>query len=236
MSTYLWINLIAISIPLIVTFHPRFKFYKRWNALWPAIILPALFFIIWDIYFTDLKVWGFNPQHLTGIYILNLPIEEIIFFIAIPYACMFTYDVIRQTLRVNINPNFLKSITYILSVILLITAIFNLDKIYTSLTFSLTAIFLLIHLIIFKSNYFVHFYIAYTIIYSFPFLIVNGILTGSIISESVVWYNNTENLGIRILTIPIEDFIYGLLLYLTNVTIYEKLLSRNKYQQQGDHY
>jgi hypothetical protein len=43
-----------------------------------------------------------------------------------------------------------------------------------------------------------------------PFFIVNGILT----SLPVIWYNNQATLGIRIGTIPVEDFIYngGLLL------------------------
>lgn len=230
MSTYLWINLLSISIPFAFTFHPKIQFYKRWNALWPAIIFPAIFFIIWDIYFTDLKVWGFNPQHLTGINIFNLPIEEIIFFIAIPYASMFTYDVIRN-LKIIIKTYYIKNILLSISLVLLILAILNIDKIYTSVTFFFTALFLLMHIWWFKSSYLNVFFISYLVIYLFPFLIVNGILTGSIISEPVVWYDNTQNLGIRILTIPIEDFIYGFLLYITNVTIYEKLLSRKNYTQ-----
>ena len=36
-----------------------------------------------------------------------------------------------------------------------------------------------------------------------------GILTGSIIREPVVWYNDLENLGIRLFTIPIEDIGYA---------------------------
>ncbi|GIR49788.1 MAG: hypothetical protein CM15mP58_18850 [Burkholderiaceae bacterium] len=42
-----------------------------------------------------------------------------------------------------------------------------------------------------------------------PFFIVNGVLTGSWIVDQVVWYNDTENLGLRISTIPIEDGIYA---------------------------
>ena len=52
-----------------------------------------------------------------------------------------------------------------------------------------------------------------------PFFIVNGILTDGdfdFVSETnpIVWYNDTENLSIRIITIPIEDFFYWLLLFL----------------------
>jgi lycopene cyclase domain-containing protein len=59
-----------------------------------------------------------------------------------------------------------------------------------------------------------------------PFFIVNGILTGSFIENEVVWYNNSENLGIRLFTIPIEDTIYALSLILTNLALTEYFQSK----------
>jgi lycopene cyclase domain-containing protein len=56
-----------------------------------------------------------------------------------------------------------------------------------------------------------------------PFLIVNGILTGSFIDGEVVWYNNNENLGIRFFTIPIEDFGYGFSMILFNLLLIGRL-------------
>jgi lycopene cyclase domain-containing protein len=56
-----------------------------------------------------------------------------------------------------------------------------------------------------------------------PFLIVNGILTGSWIENEVVWYNNNENLGIRVFTIPVEDFVYAFTLILSCLFFTEKL-------------
>ena len=65
-----------------------------------------------------------------------------------------------------------------------------------------------------------------------PFFIVNGILTGTGIDQEVVWYNNTENLGIRMGTIPVEDSLYSLSLMLMNITILEYLKARyNKHNQ-----
>jgi lycopene cyclase domain-containing protein len=55
-----------------------------------------------------------------------------------------------------------------------------------------------------------------------PFIIVNGLLT----SIPVVWYNNFENLGIRVWTVPVDDFIYLLGLLLPAIHIYQVLLRR----------
>jgi lycopene cyclase domain-containing protein len=48
--------------------------------------------------------------------------------------------------------------------------------------------------------------------------IVNGLLTGL----PILIYNNEQNLGIRIGTIPIEDFFYNLILMLWMITLYER--------------
>lgn len=227
MSTYLFINLGAIFLPLLFSFHPRLKFYKQWKAILPAIIIPAVFFIAWDISFTKLKVWGFNPEHLIGINILGLPLEEWLFFGAIPYACLFTYEALKK-LNVKSLPSsysFLTSILLIFS-FLFIGFIYS-GKLYTATTFLLTSLFLAIHTFAIKTNYQGIFYIAYSVVYAFPFLVVNGLLTGSGLTEPIVWYNNEENLNIRLITIPIEDFVYGFFLFLFNVTVYEYFVERH---------
>jgi lycopene cyclase domain-containing protein len=62
--------------------------------------------------------------------------------------------------------------------------------------------------------------LAYLVIL-LPFFIVNGILTGTGLEEPVVWYNDNENMGVRLFTIPVEDTIYGFLLIGLNITLYE---------------
>jgi lycopene cyclase domain-containing protein len=82
-------------------------------------------------------------------------------------------------------------------------------------------------LFLWKAPFLTRFYFSY-IILLFPFLIINGILTGLFITGEIVWYNNEEILGIRILTIPIEDFFYGMLLLLMNTAAMEYLLASHK--------
>ena len=57
-----------------------------------------------------------------------------------------------------------------------------------------------------------------------PFLIVNGLLTSGlpfIDPGPVVWYNNAHTLGVRVMSIPVEDFVYSFSLLLMNVMVYE---------------
>ncbi|NIR53193.1 lycopene cyclase domain-containing protein, partial [candidate division KSB1 bacterium] len=225
MLTYLFINLLTAAIPVAYSFHKRLNFYGTWAAFWPAIFLTGIFFISWDVIFTNLGVWGFNQKYLLGVSLLGLPIEEWLFFVCIPYACVFTYHCLKQLIKKDYLGEHVKGITLSLAAMLFLIAIWNLDKAYTSVTFLALSVFLLLHLFVLKSEYLGRFYFTYLILL-IPFFVVNGILTGSFIKEEVVWYNSNENLGVRIFTIPIEDVFYGFLLILTNVTFYEALLSK----------
>lgn len=92
MYTYLLINIFSILIPLLFSFEKRLSFYKLWKALFPAVLITGSFFIVWDHYMTLWNVWQFNPAYVLGINVWGLPIEEWLFFLTIPYSCLFIYE------------------------------------------------------------------------------------------------------------------------------------------------
>lgn len=229
--TYLLIDFFTILIPFLFSFHPKLRFDKRWSHFFPAMIVVAIIFLVWDTYFTRIGVWGFNPEYLVGLYLFNLPIEEILFFICIPYACVFTYHCF-QVLEVQPLPKQSgRSISIILIFVLGTLLAFNFGKFYTTSTFALLISTIIYLEWIAKTNL-THFYFSYLILL-IPFGITNGILTGSFIPNEVVWYNDSENLGFRLGTIPFEDIFYGMLLILWNVQLMEFLANRNQSNSSG---
>lgn len=219
---YLFINFASLIVPLVFSFHPKLQFHKKWKYLWPAIVITTLVFIPWDIYFTEKGVWGFDPDYLSGIFFYNLPIEEVLFFICIPYSCLFTYHCLEILIKNQASLQTERLITLSLLVFLLSAGLISLDKMYTSVTFFSLASLIIFLKFIFKVNWLNRFYFSYLILL-IPFTIVNGILTGTGLEKPIVWYNDAENMGVRLLTIPFEDIFYGMLLILLNISIFEYL-------------
>lgn len=220
--TYLIILIISLSYPLFKSFGAPLFFSKKFRALFPAILIMALIYIVWDVYFTSIGIWGFNSDYLLDIYIGKLPIEEILFFIIIPFSCMFIYEVIRHLLE-DYSKYFNHPFAHLALLFLLsLVFSFNLDKSYT-MAASLYAFVVLFFTWIFRKDILPLFYLSFLFML-IPFLLVNGILTGAFIPEEVVWYNNDENLGLRIYTIPVEDIIYCFGMMLTVTVLYEYFL------------
>lgn len=172
--------------------------------------------------------WGFNSAYLTGIDLANLPLEEWLFFICIPYACFFTYEAFHYYFK---KPPFVKAaytVFWTLFALSVLLAVFNFGSWYAFFTSVFTREFLL---------FILRWFLLTCLSIVIPFLISNGVLSGfefwnyplinsaaDQVSDQIVWHNH--NFGIRIFSIPVDDFLYGFLLILMNVVFYEKFLNR----------
>jgi len=224
-TLYLLLNLGSVSVPFLYSFHPRLQLHKRFLWIFISILLTMVIFIPWDVIFTLHKIWGFNDTYFLGIKFLSLPIEEWLFFICIPFACVFThYALLLYFPNLQLNKTSTKWISNGLMALLFVIAVVNYNKWYTVINFSL-AIPLTYLVYTYNIKLLQHFLLTFLVML-IPFFIVNGILTGSFIEDQVVWYNNAENLGIRMGTIPVEDSIYAYTMILCNLFLTEFFVNK----------
>jgi len=223
--TYLLINFLTVIICFIFSFHPKIKFNRQFIAFIKSALLVGFVFILWDIWFTKNGVWWFNYRYLLGIKISELPIEEILFFICIPFSCVFTYFCLDKFFKLDWKPLPEKVFILISIIIYIIIAANFRDRIYTLVTFSTTAISLLILYFVLKVNWIGKASFIYMILIP-GFLSVNGLLTGTYLDSPIVNYNPKNFIGFRIFTIPIEDFFYGYEMILWNLYFFYKFKNK----------
>lgn len=206
--TYILVLFFTVIICFIASFDKRLQFNKHFGAFLKASVLVAIPFIAWDVWFTAKGVWWFNIDYTMGLNIAGLPLEEWLFFIFIPFSCIFTYYSIDKFFKMEWLSGFNNLIVFVTVILCSVTALLYYDKIYTLIT-SLSAILTVVYLhFIAKADWISKASLVFTIL-MLGFLPVNGILTGTGLDTPIVNYNPDDFLGIRILTIPIEDAVYG---------------------------
>jgi lycopene cyclase domain-containing protein len=222
------INLGSIAIPLIYSFERSFRFIRNAKVVFSSLVLVAIPFLVWDALFTAHGVWGFNPEYYLGPKLVGLPIEEVLFFICIPYACVFTHYALFYYFKdLSLPPKIVKLISALLFLTVLSLAISYKQNSYTVIN-AIPFLLLIGYSWFKKNNHLSRFYISFAVIL-LPFFLVNGILTGSFITDEVVWYNPDEIIGLRLGTIPVEDIIYCFSLLYANILIIEYLKRKARY-------
>jgi len=219
--------LFSFIIPFIASFNSKIKFKNYFSSVFITLLISSVPFILWDIYFTYLGVWGFNPEHNLGILFLGLPLEEILFFFIIPFCCLFTYFVLKRFDIFNLRFN--NVILKLFALILFIIGIIFYERAYT-LSVCLLSALVMLNISYSKLKWNGYFFSTYILISLIPFIIVNGILTGYLhVNTPPVWYNNTEIIGLRFLTIPVEDFLYNFVLMYINYMLFEFYCRKKHY-------
>ena len=240
---YLTVDLAVLAIPLLCSFDRKVRFVRFWPALFPAIAVMMALFIPWDIAFTERGIWGFNPDYLSGLWIAGIPLEEWLFFLCIPYACLFTYESLKHYIPHPIGGTMAIPASTLLAILSASLCVANLDRWYIAVTCALTAL-LSAGLAISASRWASvrewnhRLWFAYLPLLV-PFILSNGVLTGlrfwqyaplnrevQDIADQIVWYNNDHNLQLRIFSMPVDDLFYGFLMIAMTVVAYELIARR----------
>jgi len=223
---YLYILVASISIPLLFTVFYLDVIKHRRNFFISTTIV-AIIFLVWDAIFTTNGVWGFNEDYILDFALFKMPIEEWLFFFVIPFCSLFIHFAIDHSF-----PKFVlgKKTTLIIAIALIaissVVLYTNYSKTYMVVNFSLLLFTLSLGLL-YHIKLLQQFFLTFLVIL-IPFIIVNGILTGAVTDSPVVWYDDAQNLGLRLVTIPIEDFGYAFTMLFGNLMIFETLRGKRK--------
>jgi len=211
--TYALILFLTVIICFIASFDRRILFNRHFGAFIKSAILVAVPFVAGDVWFTAKGVWWFNTDYTLGIVIAGLPVEEWLFFICIPFSCVFTYYCFDKFFRLDWLSGLNNLIVFFSVIVCSVIALLHYNKIYTLVTALATIITLGYLNFIARADWIGKASLVFLIL-MLGFFPVNGVLTGTGLETPIVNYNPADFLGIRMGTIPLEDAVYGYVQFL----------------------
>lgn len=252
---YLLFNLLVLAGPLAMSFEPHVRYLRRWPAALGAALIMLIPFAVWDILVTG-RHWWFNPLYTSGTFIGPLPAGEWLFFITVPFASLFVWEVLRyyrpQQHQLRRPENTILAGTAAARVMpdqpggwsrhnrwswrrpdpaLLLWLLLPLAWWLQQRGREYTALVLLVFWLVAQADLYLGGRILrrpqvwpYAAVLAGLMLLFNGYLT----ARPVVLYDPAYQLDWRVITIPVEDFLYGYSLLLGSTSIYEKWRSENE--------
>ena len=96
-ATYL-VVLIGIFVGSIwLEFALRTHVLRRWRRAALALVPGLVVFVSWDLYAISAGHWTFDPDRVLGIELpLGMPLEELLFFLVVPFAAILTLEAVRS--------------------------------------------------------------------------------------------------------------------------------------------
>lgn len=185
--------------------------HKRAAAL--SISLVAIPFILTDQFATD-WFWWFNKRYISGYMLGEIPLEEVMFFFCIPWACLLVWQCLQEvpnkTKNLNVFGIGIKVFLFVLSSYAVLYQLW-----YTAIVSALCFL---------ATWYFSWKKIPLNqILFVIISILLTAVFNMYLTARPVVLYNSSTITNIRVGTIPIEDFLYGLLLLGSVIFLYEKM-------------
>ena len=88
---------LAGTLPLVPAYHLRVLRQPRRLAL--TVLAAGTPFLVWDLYATRVGHWSFDPGQTLPWRVAGLPLEEIAFFVVVPFVTVLTYEAVQVVRR-----------------------------------------------------------------------------------------------------------------------------------------
>lgn len=217
MDLYTGITLLVLALPLALSFDRKVAFWRKWPQVFAAVAAVLAVYIPWDIWKTAAGVWGFNPRFAGECRLLQLPPGEWLFFICVPYACLFILECVRAYFRDAAwrlpRPAVLSAAGLWAAAAWRFRGLTYTGTVFLAVAVVLAALEFLAPATLRSRNFWAALALTYI-----PFLLVNGVLTGL----PIVWYDDARILAVRVGSIPLEDFFYSFSLLGLAVLVHDR--------------
>jgi lycopene cyclase domain-containing protein len=84
---------LAGTLPLIPAF--RLRVVRQPTRVVLTIVAAGTPFLVWDLYASSAGHWWFDEAQTLPWRVAGLPVEEILFFIVIPWVTILTYEAVK---------------------------------------------------------------------------------------------------------------------------------------------
>jgi lycopene beta-cyclase len=85
---------LLVTLPLELVIGARV--WRQPRRLLAALAVPAVIFLIWDVWAIARGHWTFSERFTTGWDLGPLPVEEISFFVVIPVCGLLTFEAVQR--------------------------------------------------------------------------------------------------------------------------------------------
>ena len=94
---------LLVTLPLELVVGARV--YRQPRRLVRALAPAVGVFVAWDVVAIDRAHWWYNPRYVTGWRLPGaVPVEELVFFVAVPICALLTYEAVKIVLPLGRRP------------------------------------------------------------------------------------------------------------------------------------
>lgn len=217
---YFGLYIFIFVLVFLFSFDKNVYYYCKWKLLLLVIVIVGGFFIVWDVFFIVQGVWNFNECYFVNICFFYLFVEEWLFFFIVFFVCVFIYECLNFYIKKDLFVCVEFWLMLFMGFGFLFIGLLYWGYLYIMMIFLFIGGFVFYYWFFLKGIYCSCFYLFYLVAFIL-FLIVNGVLIGGYIEQLVVIYNLEEYLGICIIFVLLDDFVYGFLLMFGVVMLFE---------------
>lgn len=224
--SYLLLTFSAFALFILVRIFLKIQLAKLWRGIFFGLAVMLFILIPWEVWFSYRQIWGWSESKLFGVFVATVPMEEVLWFVAMALLFVAIYEWLGKRPADVIKQGYPKRLTAVLSFGFFLCAIVFAGHIYTFAVASFAAVFLVWHLLIARADYIARFYLAF-VIYLLPLLVLDIMRTGSFSDEPTIWYKSSDVMGLYLFKVPLENIAMYFFLMLVFITAYESLKVRS---------